>query len=191
MLCAPSNRRWPFSYHGGLECFCVLSVFSWNNWHKLRKVYRIWQVTTVRSINHNVGSLKELSCRIVNIKTGAQSINTEIDSLTTPTIVLWVFLIRNKFVLRFSFCLPCFLHKEIYSKAAKEQEQKQTNKQKTKTAIIEVCSINEIREFSKTGDDGKVGKTRRGITQDKNWNKILLSYETPIVPFPRGQYLKN
>ena len=42
----------------------VLSVFSWKNGHKLRKVYWIWQVMTIRSINHNVGALKELICRM-------------------------------------------------------------------------------------------------------------------------------
>ena len=29
-------------------------------WHKLSKVYWVWQVVTVGSINHNVGALKEM-----------------------------------------------------------------------------------------------------------------------------------
>ena len=33
-------------------------------------------IATVRSINHNVGTLKELQLSDVNINTGAQSINT-------------------------------------------------------------------------------------------------------------------
>ena len=42
--------------------FCPFSRLT--NWHKLRKVYWIWQVATARSINHSVGALKELSCRM-------------------------------------------------------------------------------------------------------------------------------
>ena len=58
MLCAPSNHRRPFSYHtkmADFEYFRVLSIFSWK---KLRKVYWIWQGTTVKSTNHNVGAPK-------------------------------------------------------------------------------------------------------------------------------------
>ena len=59
MLCAPSNCRRPFSYHtkmADFEYFRVLSIFSWKK--KLRKVYWIWQGTTVKSTNHNVGAPK-------------------------------------------------------------------------------------------------------------------------------------
>ena len=56
MLCAPSNCRRPFSNH------CPFSRKKYR--HKLRKVYWIWQVATVRSINHNMDALKELSCRM-------------------------------------------------------------------------------------------------------------------------------
>ena len=68
MLCAPSNRRRPFSCHTKMADFRVFSCFVRflvkKNWHKLRKVYWIWQVATVRSINHNMGALKELSCQM-------------------------------------------------------------------------------------------------------------------------------
>ena len=47
-------RKWCFA------CFLVKK----KNWHKIRKVYWIWRVATVRSINHNVGTLKELSCQM-------------------------------------------------------------------------------------------------------------------------------
>ena len=64
MLCTPKNRRRPFSYHtyyGGV--FSSFVRFLVNNWHKLRKVYWIWQVATAISINHNMGALKELNCQ--------------------------------------------------------------------------------------------------------------------------------
>ena len=53
-----------------------------NNRHKLRKMYWIWQVATVRSINHNMGALKELN-------TGAQSINTESRSVFYSVSDTW------------------------------------------------------------------------------------------------------
>ena len=37
---------------------CFVRFLVKKNWHKLRKVYSIWQAATVRSINHNVGTLK-------------------------------------------------------------------------------------------------------------------------------------
>ena len=68
MLCAPSNCRRPFWYHTKMARIWTTFVncpFSREkNWHKLSKVYWIWQVATVRSINHNVSALKELSCRL-------------------------------------------------------------------------------------------------------------------------------
>ena len=59
MLCAPNNRRRPFSNHtklADLEYFRVLSVFSLKKRYKVRKAYRIWQVATMILINHNVGA---------------------------------------------------------------------------------------------------------------------------------------
>ena len=65
MLCAPSNRQRPYSCHTKitiLRVFFVFCLFSHErNWHKLRNVYLIRQVATIRSINYNVGALKELS----------------------------------------------------------------------------------------------------------------------------------
>ena len=62
MLCMPSKCRWPFCI---FEYFYVLSIFLWKIiWHKLRNVYRIWQVATVILIYHNMGVLKELSCQM-------------------------------------------------------------------------------------------------------------------------------
>ena len=51
MLCLPRNRWQPFLYHIEMmdfEYFRPPPVFSWKNWHKLRKVYWIWQVGAVR-----------------------------------------------------------------------------------------------------------------------------------------------
>ena len=53
----------------------------------LRKVYRIWQVGTVRSINHNVGALKKAELLDVNVKTSAQSINTERASMSNTVCI--------------------------------------------------------------------------------------------------------
>ena len=72
MLCMANNCWRTFSYHtkmADLEYFHLLSIFSWKNWQKLRKVYWICQVVTVRSINHNVGALKELSCQMLFFRT--------------------------------------------------------------------------------------------------------------------------
>ena len=56
-----------WGYANEYECFSSIFVFCpfsrENFWHELTKVYWIWQVATVRSINHNVGALKELSYR--------------------------------------------------------------------------------------------------------------------------------
>ena len=62
-------RKWQTS---SIFVFCP---FSCEKIEKLIKVYWIWQVAVVRSINHNVGTLAELTD--VNIKTGAQSFTTE------------------------------------------------------------------------------------------------------------------
>ena len=60
VLCALSRMA---DKNGGLLVFTCFGHFSREkNWHKLRKMYRIWQVATVRSINHNLGALKELIC---------------------------------------------------------------------------------------------------------------------------------
>ena len=64
MLCAPSNRRRCIIRKWRTSSIFVFCPFSFENWHKLRKVYWIWQIATVRSINYKVGALKELSCRI-------------------------------------------------------------------------------------------------------------------------------
>ena len=50
---------WKWQTSNFIFVFCLLSHEK--NWHKLRKVYWIWPIGTVRSINHNVGILKELS----------------------------------------------------------------------------------------------------------------------------------
>ena len=52
-------RKWRPS---SIFVFCPFSPKK--NWHKLRKVYWIWQVATVRLIKHNVGALRELSCQM-------------------------------------------------------------------------------------------------------------------------------
>ena len=75
MLCAPISCRQLCSYSSSIFVFCPFS--RENNWPKLRKVYWIWQVATVRSINHNVGTLKRTELPDITINTGAQSINTE------------------------------------------------------------------------------------------------------------------
>ena len=68
MLCEPSNCRRPLSDDAKMadlvEYFRILSVFSCKNLHQLRKLCQIMQVARVRSINHNVGVLIELSCRV-------------------------------------------------------------------------------------------------------------------------------
>ena len=62
MLCTPSSRWQPFSYHSyHIFVFCPFS--RGKKTHKLRKVYWIWQVATIRSINYDVSALKELSCQ--------------------------------------------------------------------------------------------------------------------------------
>ena len=61
MLCAPRNRRQPFSYHtkmADFEFFVFCPFYRETNWHNLGKVYWIWQVATAVS---NVSTLKELS----------------------------------------------------------------------------------------------------------------------------------
>ena len=71
--------------------FVFCPFYCEKNWHKLRKLFWIWQVATVRSINHNVGCPKRAELPDVNINTGPQSINTERGSLKwTPNIHLGV-----------------------------------------------------------------------------------------------------
>ena len=62
MLCAPSNRRRPFSYHGRLRVFlCFVRFLVKQIGINSENCIWICQVATVKSINHNVGALKELS----------------------------------------------------------------------------------------------------------------------------------
>ena len=95
MSCTPSNSRQPFLCHtqmADVEYFHVLSVFLWKCFgHKLRKVYWIWQVATVRLINHNMGTLKEqwaAGCKYKHRRTNI-SINTDRASFRRTTCINW------------------------------------------------------------------------------------------------------
>ena len=76
MLCVPSKCWWPFL---SIFMFCLFSCET--NWHKLRTMYWIWQVLTVRLINHNVSTQESWAARCIYINTGMQSIDTERASL--------------------------------------------------------------------------------------------------------------
>ena len=78
MLCALSNHRRHFRIIQLKMAGFVLWVFSWFVRFLLKKndINSDKYIATVRSINHNVGTLKELQLSDVNINTGAQSINT-------------------------------------------------------------------------------------------------------------------
>ena len=104
MLCAPSNRRRPFSYHAKMaafEYFRVLSVFSWKkNRLKLRK-----SVLNMASSDSQIDKpQRERPKRadLPDVNTGAQSINMERASLN---VVLREFrmIVAEVGSLRFSF----------------------------------------------------------------------------------------
>ena len=80
MLCAPSNRRRPFSYYtkmADFEYFRILSVFSLKknaiNFEKCIEYGMVYEVLTVRSIEPQRGCPKRAELPDVNITTGAQS----------------------------------------------------------------------------------------------------------------------
>ena len=92
MLCTLSNRWWPFSYHTKLVDFedLMLCPFSHEkSWHKLRKVYWIWQLSSDSQINKlQRGCPKTSELPDVNINTGVQSIKSE--SFFISSSVGWV-----------------------------------------------------------------------------------------------------
>ena len=86
MLCAPNNRRWPFSYHtkiSGFEYFRVLSVFSWKRLTKTQKSVLNMACSDSQIDKPQRGCPKRThELPDVNINTGVQSINTERGSLS-------------------------------------------------------------------------------------------------------------
>ena len=103
MPCAPGNRRRTFSYHtkmADFEYFRVLSVFSWKIWHKLRKVYWIWQVAVVTSINCRRPERAELPD--VNINTGVHLISLFL--VFVLAVVHFLFLATISMIFHFCLC---------------------------------------------------------------------------------------